>query len=271
MSVNTEMVRGYPSEADIITFLAARGIEIPTLDYVNFYGEFKQFMWGVINAVDFAAALGVYAASATTFNVRAGSYLYKGTVKTYAAGTAVDPTDNDTTYVWLENDNSIDSGINGDDWPSTEHVKLAEIDVDSDGVITAIRDLRGQSMLSVIGGLDGTDFANVGSNGGGAVIFKATLAAGSEVQIHNADAPYKYEVIDAWSIAKSTDAGTWKLTDGTNDITDAVAVTATDKTINRAGTIDDSKSQIAESGSLSAVGDGSLADVDIYVMAVRVA
>jgi len=55
------------------------------------------------------------------------------------------------------------------------------------------------------------------------------------------------------------------------DITDAVTVTGTDKTIDRAGTIDDAYYEIAASGSLSVVGDGANADVEVYVLCVRVA
>lgn len=112
---------------------------------------------------------------------------------------------------------------------------------------------------------------NDGENGTGVVIFYATLTAGNTVSIHSADAPFKYRIIDAWSIAKSADGGTWKLDNGTNDITNAVTVTGSDKTVNRCGTIDDAYYAIAASGTLRVVGDGSLADVDVYVHAIKVA
>jgi hypothetical protein len=108
------------------------------------------------------------------------------------------------------------------------------------------------------------------ATGGVTVLFRATLTAGSTVAVHSSAAPFAYRVLDAWSVALGTDEGTWKITDGTNDITDAVAVSATDKTINRAGTIDNTYHEIAASGSLSVVGDGSLADVEVYILAVRV-
>lgn len=142
------MTNGYPAEADIDDFLSDRGIEVPTENNSNYYAEFKQFLWGILNALGWAGALGVYCASTTTFNVRGGRYLFKGEIKAYTPDTAVDPTDNDTTYIWLEPDNTIDSAIDGDGWPDTEHIKLAEIDVDSDGIITEVRDLRGQSLLN---------------------------------------------------------------------------------------------------------------------------
>jgi len=138
---------GYPAEADIDSFFSDRGLEIITENNANFMLDYKQAIWGLLNAIDWAGALGVWCVSSTTFNVRGGKYLYKGTVKTYTPGSAVNPTDNDTTYVWLTAANAIGSGIDGDGWPDVEHLKLAEIDVDADGVITAIRDLRGESFL----------------------------------------------------------------------------------------------------------------------------
>jgi len=142
------MSGGYPAEADIDIFLSDRGLE-PIPEYaVPFSQKDKQHIYGIVNAFDWAIALGVYCPSPTTFNVRGGKYLFAGEVKTYAPGSAVDPTDNDTTYIWLKPDNTIGSDIDGNGWPSTEHIKLAEIDVDSDGVITEVRDLRGQTFLN---------------------------------------------------------------------------------------------------------------------------
>lgn len=144
------MSGGYPAEADIDTYLSGRGLELITENNPNFILEFKQFLYSVLNAFDWAGALGVYCPSPTTFNVRGGKYLFAGEVETYTPGSAVDPTDNDTTYIWLKSDNTIGSDIDGNGWPTTEHIKLAEIDVDSDGNITAIRDLRGQTFLQYL-------------------------------------------------------------------------------------------------------------------------
>lgn len=138
---------GYPAEADIDQFLGERGIELVTENNPNYIGEFKQMLYAILNRLDFAGALAVYCPSAATFNVAGGSYLYRGTVKTYSPGSAVDPTDNDTTYIWLTGANAVGSGIDGSGWPDAEHIKLAEIDVDSEGVITDVRDLRGRAFL----------------------------------------------------------------------------------------------------------------------------
>jgi len=140
--------QGYPAEADIDTFLAARGVETVTENLANYVLEFKQLLWAMLMRLDWAGVLAVWCPTTTTFNVAGGKYLWKGTVRTYAPGSAINPTDNDTTYVWLKPDNSIGHDIDGNGWPATEHVKLAEIDVDSDGYITDVRDLRGQTFLS---------------------------------------------------------------------------------------------------------------------------
>lgn len=255
--MESKMTGGYPDPASMLAIFAARGIELVTESNSNFMEDYYKTYWGILNALDFVISLSVYPASPTTFNVRSGSYVFNGATKTFTAGAAIDPTDNDTTYIWMNPGNTIGSAIDGTGWPATEHIKLAEIDVDSVGKITAVRELRGKSFLQY--------------RPAEMFTLKATLVAGSTVQIHNADALLSFEIIDAWSIAKSANAGTWKLTDGTNDITDAVAVTATDKKIDRAGTIDDAYSVVPVAGSLSVVGDGSLADVEVRITCVRIA
>lgn len=136
------MELGYPDETVMNSVLEASGIEMPALGDMNYYLEEKQQLWRILMLLGCIRPLSVYATSATTFNVVGGRYDYNGTIKTYVPGEAVNPTDNDITYIWLNNDNSIGSGIDGDGWPVTEHIKLAEIDVDTDGVITDIRDMR---------------------------------------------------------------------------------------------------------------------------------
>lgn len=145
------MAGGYPAEADIDQFLSDRGFELITENNPNFIPEHKKSAYARVLAFDWTLTLSVYCPSATTFNIRGDLYLFKGEVKTYTSGSAVDPTDNDTTYIWLKPDNTIGSDIDGNGWPSTEHIKLAEIDVDSDGNITAVRDLRGRTFLNYHG------------------------------------------------------------------------------------------------------------------------
>lgn len=75
----------------------------------------------------------------------------------------------------------------------------------------------------------------------------------ASVVVYNADAPAKFRIIDVLVIALATaGSGTVKITDGTNDITDAI-VAATDKAVTRVGTIDDAYNEIDPDGSLSVV------------------
>ena len=269
MSFQSQMGNGYPAEGDIDSLLDTLGIEIMTENNPNWYAELKQTVWGLLNSWRWASALGVWLPDSTTFNVRGGPYRFAGQVKTYSPGAAVDPTDNDTTYIWMAGNNTIGSGVDGSGWPAAEHLKLAEIDVDADGVITDVRDMRGKNFPTIIGGgdlgeLSETDHSAV------PIVLGAEIVSGSTVQVYNSNAPYKLRVIDAWSIAASADGGTWKLTNGASDITDTVTVTGTDKAIDRAGAIDDDYSEIAAGGSLSVVGDGVNADCDVYIQAIRV-
>jgi len=138
---------GYPTQSVITSYLNDRGIEDIDDGNVSFLVQHNNFKYAVVNCFDWAGALGVWLPSTTTFNVRGGKYLHNNTVKTYTPGSAVDPTDNDTTYIWMNPDNTIGSAVDGTGWPATDHLKLAEITVDSDGVITAITDHRGQSFM----------------------------------------------------------------------------------------------------------------------------
>jgi len=144
---NELMTNGYPAVADIADYLDDRGIELISENNWDFSDEEHRYVYGLLNMFDWAGALGVWLPSATTYNVRSGSYRWGQTVKTYTAGAAVDPADNDTTYIWMTSSNTISAAVDGTGWPTSDHIKLAEIDVDADGVFTEIRDLRGQAFL----------------------------------------------------------------------------------------------------------------------------
>lgn len=98
---------------------------------------------------------------------------------------------------------------------------------------------------------------------------------GAAVNIFNANAPFKFRVIDVYSIATSGDGGTWKLNNGAlgagTDITDVVTVAASDKDIDRITEIDDAAWEIAQNGSLSVVPDaGGALDCILFIKCMRV-
>jgi hypothetical protein len=96
------------------------------------------------------------------------------------------------------------------------------------------------------------------------------------VNIFNANAPFKFLVIRAWSVATSADGGTWKLNNGAagagTDITNAVAVATSDEDFDEPSDYGSVANRtIASSGSLSIVPDvAGLLDCEIYVEALRV-
>jgi hypothetical protein len=82
------------------------------------------------------------------------------------------------------------------------------------------------------------------------VIQKEVETGAATVDIFDEDAPFKFRIVDVVIEPRGASTnGTMKLTDGTSDITNAMTC-AVDKTIARAGTIDDAKSTIPAGGSL---------------------
>ena len=89
-----------------------------------------------------------------------------------------------------------------------------------------------------------------------AITYNVTTGAAS-IKIFDANAPFKFEVVDVIVQARATETnGKIAIEDGTNPITDAM-ICAVDTTIVRAATIDDSKSTIDVDGTLEIVCTGN--------------
>lgn len=101
------------------------------------------------------------------------------------------------------------------------------------------------------------------------ILLQATVSGAGTVQIFNANCPTKMKIVDAWIVCTNNTAGTVKLTDGTNDITDAITHGTTDKAIVRAATIDDAYQTIAAGGTLNVVAATGGAS-QVYVLALPV-
>lgn len=96
-------------------------------------------------------------------------------------------------------------------------------------------------------------------------------AGAATVAVFSADAPFKFRIIDAWAVStKAANAGTWKLDNGTNDITTAIAYDTSDTLIARAAAIDDAYHDIAASGSLRLISSNAADTAIVYVSAIRV-
>ena len=85
------------------------------------------------------------------------------------------------------------------------------------------------------------------------IITKNVTAGAASILIYDAAVPFKMEIVDVIIQPRGASTnGTMKITDGTDDITDAITC-AVDKTIGRAGTIDDAKAVLAAGDSLEIV------------------
>ncbi len=103
------------------------------------------------------------------------------------------------------------------------------------------------------------------------VAFTLNVTTGSVSEdIFDAAAPFAFEIVDVIIQPRGTSTnGTMKITNGTNDITDAMVV-AVDKTMVRPATIDDAYSTIAVGGTLEIVGAGDSVAATIGLVTVIV-
>ena len=88
----------------------------------------------------------------------------------------------------------------------------------------------------------------------------------------NADCPEKFEIIDVWCINNGGAAGATTITikNGSDSVTNAIDINVADKTIVRAGTIDDAYTTVLPGGTIVATSSTGTADADVYVLLMRV-
>jgi hypothetical protein len=94
--------------------------------------------------------------------------------------------------------------------------------------------------------------------------------SGAATTIVTSDAPFSFRIIDAWSIGTSANTGTWKVTDGTNDIIPAVTQAANDNDVDRAVDIDDAYYKISKGGDVKIVSTGASFSGTVYILCARV-
>ncbi len=123
------------------------------------------------------------------------------------------------------------------------------------------------------GDLSEVGIADIGINFPVFITYEVAGDASSGLKIFDADAPFKFEILDVIIEAREGTDGTVKLTTITpTDITDAITCegATSDKAITRAGTIDDGVSEIDENETLivktAAAGDRCL----VTIVAVKV-
>ena len=100
-------------------------------------------------------------------------------------------------------------------------------------------------------------------------VSNATITA-----VYNANAPFKFEIIDVWAIDYTGSAGNWKLNDDVGgigtDITNAVGLGGIIYEVTRVGSINTSVSTIAAGGDLSVITAGGTEDIRVYIKCIRV-
>lgn len=132
--------------------------------------------------------------------------------------------------------------------------------LDCDGTGNVVTNVNGDELDSVTGNTYGV-----------AVIWKYSLSNQASPVNITTNAPFKFQVLDAWSVNKSADGGTWKLDNGSNDLCSAVTVAASDQDIDRAADLDDDYATINATGTLRIVPDaGGALDCEIYLLIMRV-
>ena len=132
---------------------------------------------------------------------------------------------------------------------------------------------RGQDLADKLddlqkGKIKTIDTAEEGINFEVSFSYNVTTGAAS-ILIFDANAPFKFEITDVIIQPRgASTSGTMKITDGTNDITDAI-ICAVDKTIGRASTIDDAYSTIGVNGTLEIVCAGNVIADTIGLVTIR--
>jgi hypothetical protein len=102
-------------------------------------------------------------------------------------------------------------------------------------------------------------------------IIQKDVSNSATVSVYTANCPYKIQILDAWVVNKSAgNAGTWKLDNGTNDITTAINYTASDTAIVRAVSLDDAYWTLDANATLRCINSTATDDAYLYILAMRV-
>lgn len=137
-----------------------------------------------------------------------------------------------------------------------------DIAIDEEGAVTIADDVIDAEKIEPIAATNGTY--------GVPFVIPVTNTGAAEVTIFNGNAPFKMRIIDAWAISTQANSGTWKITDGTNDITSAIAYSTSDKGISRATTLDDANYTINANGTLKLVSSEETDKAVVYISAIKV-
>ncbi len=125
--------------------------------------------------------------------------------------------------------------------------------------------------LSNVGAAHLATIAGTNATYGIPITLVAVNGGSTTLSVFDSNAPFKFRVIDAWAVnTRGSNSGNWKLDNGTDDITDNVAYSGTDKAISRVAIIDDAKHEIAANGSLRLISSEAADTAIVYITIVRI-
>lgn len=277
------MAEVYPSDATLLalTSEALSGVEYIVTGKAPYYLEFRKLIYRLLMATVRANDLRVFDEGSLNIGVKAGKFWDGSTLRTYAGSTGNALADSKThIYVYI---NSAGTLVINEytAWPSAyiNHIRLADITT-AGGDITSIVDARDHHILTCPMGAITPDVAD-GANGI-PIIIQKTFPDGAtgDVEIYNANAPFKFRVINAWvenRAANGANANTVQVcaaASGASPITDAMSLNnKADKDVVRCATLDDSTGTISANGSLylRVTRAGGAVGGNVYIEVLRVA
>jgi len=118
---------------------------------------------------------------------------------------------------------------------------------------------------------DETD-AYAGTNGtyGIPLVITAVNGGSADVTVI-ATTGFKMRILDAWGVSsKASNSGTWKITDGTDDVITTVSYGTGDADISRADSLVDAKNDITSGGTIHLINSESTDEAIVHILAVRV-
>lgn len=132
--------------------------------------------------------------------------------------------------------------------------------IDADGTGNVISNINGDE-LDPVAGTTGTY--------GIPVVIPIVNSGSGDINVFAGNVPFKCQVIDAWAIATKGCSGSWKLNDGTADITTNVAY-GVDTTVSRMAILDDSK-MLLSGEPLHLISSDATDTAIVYVSVLRIA
>lgn len=146
------MSERYPSDAAL---LAIEKDEMTGVEYIPtgkspYYLEFRKLLYRLLLATRRANDLRVFEDGDLSVGVRAGRCMIDGTSVNYAGVNEHAVVDDDTTWIWLDDNGDLQSDTEGLPEAQGQYIPLAKI-VTLGGSISELEDLRGDVFLNTTG------------------------------------------------------------------------------------------------------------------------